>query len=82
MLDNTMLNYTVSYNKLWKLLVDYKMSSSDLRRAIGMSTSTLTKMRKDRVVAMEVIVRICAYFDCNVGEIMDVVKTENTGGKE
>jgi DNA-binding Xre family transcriptional regulator len=73
-------NVTVSFNKLWKLLVDHKMSTADLRRAIGIGPSTLTKMRKDGVVSMEVIIRICAYFDCNIGDIMDVVKTKDAGG--
>jgi DNA-binding Xre family transcriptional regulator len=75
-------NVTVSYNKLWKLLVDYKMNAADLRRATGIGPSTFTKMRKDAVVAMDVIIRICAYFDCNVGDIMDVVRTKEPGGKE
>jgi DNA-binding Xre family transcriptional regulator len=67
---------TVSYNKLWKLLVDYKMSPADLRRAIGMGSNTLGKLRKDKVVALEVLMKICSYFDCNVGDIMDFIKTE------
>ena len=49
----------VSYNKLWKLLIDKKMSKSELRDAVSMSSNTLAKMGKEETVSMEVIMRIC-----------------------
>jgi len=64
----------VSYNKLWKLLVDKKMSKADLRRAAEIAPNTLTKMRKDEVVSIDVLLRICDKLDCNIGEMMDVIK--------
>ena len=49
----------VSYNKLWKLLIDKKMSKSELRDAVNMSSNILAKMGKEGTVSMEVIIRIC-----------------------
>ena len=64
----------VSYNKLWKLLVDKKMSKADLRKAAEIAPNTLTKMRKDEPVSIDVLLRICDKLDCNIGEMMDVIK--------
>ena len=66
----------VSYNKLWKLLVDKKMSKADLRKMAEIAPNTLTKMRKDEVVSIDVLLRICDKLDCNIGEMMDVVREE------
>ena len=64
----------VSYNKLWKLLVDKKMSKADLRRTAEIAPNTLTKMRKDEPVSIDVLLRICDKLDCNIGDMMDVIK--------
>ena len=64
----------VSYNKLWKLLVDKKMSKADLRRTAEIAPNTLTKMRKDEPVSIDVLLRVCDKLDCNIGDMMDVVK--------
>lgn len=63
----------VSYNKLWKLLVDKKMSKADLRKAIGVSPNTITKMNKDEEVALTVLGRICKILDCDYGDIVSYV---------
>ncbi|MBQ9986515.1 MAG: helix-turn-helix transcriptional regulator [Oscillospiraceae bacterium] len=62
----------ISYNKLWKLLVDKKMSKADLRKVAEIAPNTMTKMRRDEVVSINVLLRICDKLDCNIGEIMDV----------
>lgn len=67
----------VSYNKLWKLLIDKGMTKTDLRIRTDMSTSTLAKMSKNEVVSMDIMLRICDVLKCNVGDIMDVTKTED-----
>lgn len=67
----------VSYNKLWKLLIDKGMTKTDLRIKTDMSTSTLAKMSKNEVVSMDIMLRICDVLECNVGAIMDVTKTED-----
>ena len=63
------MSLTVSYNKLWKLLVDKKMSKADLRRAAEISPNTMTKLRRDEEVSMTVLKRICEYLECNIGDI-------------
>lgn len=61
----------VSYNKLWKLLIDKGTNKTRLRDAIGMSSSTMAKLTKNQQVAMSVIEKICAELDCNIGDIME-----------
>lgn len=63
----------ISYNKLWKLLVDKKMSKADLRRAAGISPNTMTKLRRDEEVTLTVLNKICAALNANIGDIMDFI---------
>ena len=63
----------VSYNKLWKLLVDKKMSKADLRRAAGIAPNTMTKVRRDEEVSLAILSKICAALDTNIGDIVDFV---------
>ena len=67
------MSLTVNYNKLWKLLVDKKMSKADLRRAAEISPNTMTKLRRDEEVSMTVLKRICEYLECNIGDICDFI---------
>ena len=69
----TLILLSVSYNKLWKLLVDKKMSKADLRRAAEISPNTMTKLRRDEEVSMDIIKRICEFLECNIGDICDFV---------
>ena len=69
----------LSYNKLWKLLIDKKMSHADFRRAGDFSTNTLSKLRRDDEVAMSILKRICDLLDCNIGDICDYIKADETG---
>ena len=66
----------ISYNKLWKLLVDKKMSKADLRRATGIAPNTMTKLRRDEEVTLTVLNKICAALNANIGDIMDFVQEE------
>jgi len=66
----------VSYNKLWKLLIDKGMTKTELRLKTDMSTSTLAKMSKNEVVSMDIMLRICEVLDCNVGDVMDAIKND------
>lgn len=63
----------IRYNKLWKILVDKKMSKGDLRKEIGLAPNTLTKLRRDEEVSLSVLVRICEHLDCDIGDIMELV---------
>ena len=63
----------MSYNKLWKLLIDKQMKRSDLRTLAGISSSSLAKLGKDENVTTEVLVRICGALKCDVSDIMEFV---------
>ena len=66
-----------SYKKLWKLLIDKKMSKADLRRAAGIAPNTMTKLRRDEEVSMAVLIKICTVLNANIGEVMDLVPDAN-----
>lgn len=63
----------VSYNKLWKLLVDKKMSKADLRRAADLSPNTMTKLRRDEPVAMIVLEKICGAIEVDFDDIIQYI---------
>ena len=65
---------TISYKKLWIMLVDREMSKAELRRLAGLSPATLTKLRRNQSVSMEVLMKIAEVMDCNIGDMMDFVK--------
>lgn len=58
----------ISYNKLWKLLVDKKMSKADLRKAAGIAPNTMTRLRRDEEVTLSVLNLICVALDVNIGD--------------
>lgn len=70
----------LSYNKLWKLLIDKGMTKTEMRLKADISTTTLAKLGKNETVSMEVLLRICKVLDCNVGDIMDVINEETDDG--
>ena len=63
----------VPYNKLWKLLIDKKMSKAEMRRAAGISPNTLTKLNRDEEVTMTIINKICTALQVDVGEVMEFI---------
>ena len=63
----------MSYNKLWKLLIDKKMKKSDLRKKAGISSSSLAKLTKDENVTTEVLAKICKELQCDIADIMEYV---------
>ena len=67
----------MSYNKLWKLLIDKNMKKSDLRKNAGISSSSLAKLGKDENVTTEVLSIICYELNCDVLDIMDFISDEN-----
>ena len=64
----------VQYNKLWKLLVDKKMSKADLRRLADISSNTMTKLNRDEMVAMPILDRICETLNVDYGDIVEHVE--------
>ena len=67
----------ISYNKLWKLLVDKKMSKADLRKAAGIAPNTMTRLRRDEEVTLSVLSKICSTLDVNIGDIMEFLPESN-----
>ena len=66
----------VSYNKLWKLLIDKGMTKTELRIATDMSTTTLAKLGKNETVSMDIMLRVCKILECDIGDIMEIVGEE------
>lgn len=61
----------ISYNGLWKLLIDKKMTAAELRKQADVAPNTLTRMKKDQEVTMQVLERICEVLDTDFGEIVE-----------
>lgn len=67
----------ISYNKLWKLLVDKKMSKADLRKAAGIAPNTMTRLRRDEEVTLSVLSKICSTLNVDIGDIMEFIPEAN-----
>lgn len=63
----------VSYNKLWKRLIDLNMKKKELKEITGIGSTTLTKLSNDEPVSMDVMIKICSALKCNIGDVMDVI---------
>ena len=71
-----------SYNRLWKLLIDKRMTKTDMRKAAGISTNILAKMGKDEPVAMDTLAKIATALECGLDDIVEVNTDIEKGGKE
>ena len=69
----------VSYNGLWKIMIDKGLQKQDLVNKAGLSSATVAKMGKGESVSMDVLERICDYMDCNIGDIMSFEKEPKEG---
>ena len=65
---------SISYKKLWKLLIDKDMTKTQLREKADIATSTLAKLSKDEQVSMDVLLRICKTLDCGLDDIVEISK--------
>ena len=72
----------VSYNGLWKILIDKNLQKKDLAEELNISSTTIAKMGKSEQVSMNVLERICTYLQCNIGDIMSFEKEENSNGNK
>lgn len=74
---------TISYNKLWKLLIDKNMNKQDLKNISGISTASIAKLGKGENITTTVLLKICNALECDISDIMEVIvddeKTENNG---
>lgn len=66
----------MSYKKLWLMLVEKEISPATMRKDLNIATGTMTKLRRNEEVALSVLLRICEYLDCNIGDICDAVRTD------
>ena len=66
----------VSYNKLWKLLIDKNMKKKELGAAAGISNSLIAKLGKNENVTVEVLAKICDAMDCTLDDIVEIVHDE------
>lgn len=63
----------VSYNKLWKLLIDKNMKKKELGETAGISNSLIAKLGKNENVTVEVLVKICSALNCGIDDIMELI---------
>ncbi|WP_034847177.1 helix-turn-helix domain-containing protein [Ruminiclostridium josui] len=71
----------VSYNNLWKLMIDKKINKSELCKTVKISSSTMAKMSNEEMVAMPILEKICAELECNIGDIMEFTELETVRKK-
>ena len=65
----------ISYKKLWIMLIEKGIPTAAFRKDLCIASGTMTKLRRNEEVALSILLRICEYLDCNIGDICDAVKT-------
>jgi DNA (cytosine-5)-methyltransferase 1 len=68
----------VSYNKLWKKLIDKRMKKIELQRSAGISGNVLSRLNKDEYVSMESMEKICSLLKCDIGDVMEIIPEERS----
>lgn len=63
----------VTYNKLFKMLIDKEMKKTEFAKEVGISTNTLAKLSRNELVSMEILIRICRQLDCKIDDILDIL---------
>lgn len=63
----------ISYDKLWKILIDKKMNKTQLKETAGISTNAVAKLGKNEAVSLETLEKICKMLQCNIGDIVEFV---------
>lgn len=66
----------ISYNKMWKLLIDRNMSTADLRKNANIAPNTMTKLRRNESVNLAILSRVCAVLQCDFGDIIEYIPEE------
>ena len=67
----------ISYKKLWIMLIEKDISVATLRKDLMIAPGTMTKLRRNEEVALSILLRICEYLNCNIGDICDAVRVQN-----
>jgi len=68
---------SISYKKLWKLLIDRDMKKKDLREAAGISTASMAKLGKNENVNTEILLKVCKALNCDISDIMEIVNDDD-----
>jgi putative transcriptional regulator len=63
----------ISYNKLWKLLIDNHMKKKDLKEMAEVSAGTMAKIGKSETVSLDVLIKICKVLQCDIGDIIEII---------
>ena len=71
----------ISYNKLWKLLIDKGIRKTELKQAVKMSPNTLAKLGKNETVSLDVLIRICEILHCDIGDIVELIPDQKDNAK-
>jgi len=71
------MNAKISYKKLWIMLVEREITKQAFREFCEIAPNTMTKLNKGEKVSIDVIIRICEKYGCNIGDICDVVQLES-----
>jgi len=66
----------ISYKKLWVLLIDRDIKRSSFRKELNLSSGTWTKLNKGEEVSLSILLRICGYLNCDIGDICEAVRTD------
>ena len=72
----------ISYNRLWKRLIDRDLSKTDMMHRANISTNVLARLGKGAPVSMESMEKICKVLNCNIGDVMEFVPDNKDGGKD
>ena len=72
----------ISYNKLWKLLIDKGIKKTQLKTLAGVSTNVIAKLGKNDPVSMETLAKICTALNCDISDIVEMTSGTEKGGKE
>ena len=67
----------ISYKKLWVLLIDRDIKKSSFRKELNLSSGTWTKLNKGEEVSLSILLHICGYLNCDIGDICEAVRTDN-----
>ncbi len=68
----------IRYKKLWMQLIQKDIAKATLRKELGFSTSTMSKLNKNEEVSLSVLLRICKYLGCDIGDICEAVPEDST----
>lgn len=72
----------ISYDNLWKLLIDKKLKRTDLKELCGISSNVLAKLGKDEPISMESLEKICIALNCNIEDVMNFVEGKTNDGSK